>query len=39
MNTKLVILAGGRGTRLNEKTKDIPKPHLVSETQSQLFGI
>tara|TARA_Y100001980_G_C14517226_1_gene292529 strand:+ start:667 stop:1386 length:720 start_codon:yes stop_codon:yes gene_type:complete len=28
MNTKLVILAGGRGTRLNEKTRDIPKPLL-----------
>ena len=26
MKPKLVILAGGRGTRLNEKTKDIPKP-------------
>ena len=26
MTPKLVILAGGRGTRLNEKTKDIPKP-------------
>jgi glucose-1-phosphate cytidylyltransferase len=26
MIPKLVILAGGRGTRLNEKTKDIPKP-------------
>ena len=23
---KAVILAGGRGTRLNEETKDIPKP-------------
>ncbi len=26
MKPKLVILAGGKGTRLNEKTKDIPKP-------------
>ena len=23
---KVVILAGGRGTRLNEETKNIPKP-------------
>ena len=39
MNTKLVILAGGRGTRLNKKTKDIPKPLASLETKPIIWHI
>ena len=35
---KVVILAGGFGTRLSEYTKDIPKP-MVRIGGSQLFFI
>ena len=35
---KLVILAGGKGTRLSEYTKVVPKP-MVTIKKNQLFFI
>ena len=38
MSIKVVILCGGRGTRLNEKTKKIPKPLIRIDDKPILYG-